>query len=854
MWNAVGEPTVLDMTLPNNNWAFAGMVLNQTVVPDIVTGNFKHIANGIVLRNSTLTIDNAKFYELPDPAHPATYLAFEEPAGAGGTGMRCGNGIYAKGKFPAISNNLQVTNSLFKLCRKAVKVEDAYTINVSGNHLNYCQTGILINRCVNSTITIENNYIRMLGFTPSPFQAQPFFKLEPQSIGIAMNYCRQAGWSPLKHSISNNTVDVERWEWGVFHGPSSSNYGFGIVVTDDVANSYPTLSILHNIVTIKRGVEGVTFNGVNGGTDKNVSVQENTVTAISNQIRPNNCFNVHNSTNIQILSNTAQNIGPIMASNQQYPRGFCIAANTLGGLRLECNSAYNLRTGFRFEGRNQNTDFKTNEIGRGNIGNYLGVQITASGLIGDQSQKGNRWMGSYGTNPMTSGAAAWNQSQLLDQTGNGAASRFVTPASGSSDQSPTLDKVTPSFINPINTGNLNVDIKLNGWFRGDPFYSDLPKCSGGSALPALTAGTNPILSEFERQVMEGKYNPDYFTEVNKWDAKEQVLGALGDARDSLIFGSPEYDFYQQNHGTEIERFVQVADAKKHLRDYTSVHSDQLQTSYLRQSQYERQLDTLDAAARILTVTAEPDDTAILNVSDSLEQLWTSSDTQSSFIALPDSAYIVQRELLYALIDSERVLQEAIHSAEQAIFEDRRLQLIDSNWNLSDLEYYERNKKQVTDAYLHSVVTDSSYLDEEGYQQLYDIAHSCYIEGGMAVFEARALLNWSSPEAYDDYDICDQVGIALKKEPDTSISICTTPEYHVYPIPAGNSVFVTVKNDFFNGKHIQMLNYLGEVVLDQWEFSGNRVVIDTKNIASGAYQIRVLQQGKHLFSQKISICH
>ncbi len=152
----------------------------------------------------------------------------------------------------------------------------------------------------------------------------------------------------------------------------------------------------------------------------------------------------------------------------------------------------------------------------------------------------------------------------------------------------------------------------------------------------------------------------------------------------------------------------------------------------------------------------------------------------------------------AMIDSARAENDSAKLAEA----------LNLNSSLDEIFLMELNSKTVRNIYINSFVSGVDTLTGRQYEDLYSIAIQCPLEGGKAVYEARALLNLLN-EGFIDYDsLClvssnNRMGDQEMKEQYTIIAL--------FPNPASSSVIISLSGNIYESGMIEIFNDLGEKI-------------------------------------------
>lgn len=184
-------------------------------------------------------------------------------------------------------------------------------------------------------------------------------------------------------------------------------------------------------------------------------------------------------------------------------------------------------------------------------------------------------------------------------------------------------------------------------------------------------------------------------------------------------------------------------------------------------------------------------------------------------------------------------EENVHTQLQNILDARiatAQSLYDENEQISTVEVYAQNEQMVNALYLKQIITGYIAFDEGETDILKDIAGQCPLEGGRAVYHARALLYLAGIEhSYDDEKACVKEEIKSLRMPDNGILEEEISSLKVYPNPAKDKVFVEwTESNFENGQLI-VYDLFGKELHSFALVSGQTdATIATVDLSSGVY--------------------
>ena len=661
---------------------------------------------------------------------------------------------------------------------------------------------------LNSTITNAEFAVQAIGSTGNLIIEQNKFE---------RNRCAIQLYMPLPNSnkvtISNNQIKVN---------PKGSA-GTGIEIYSFPflgAGGYLQINIFKNNITVENGFEAIGINNHSGSkgsfTVSTNKIWLNATTQNINGIALNNSNGWVLGSNI-VSGTTAGN------TNLSRYRGFLLknASNNL----LQCNRAYNLTTGYRFEGTcNSSDNFISNDLGAEpgttiyinptttatvpSVGypNYIGLHATNMNTqMGTQTDRGNKWFGTYNG---SGNYSAWNEVPIGNPIfGN---SLFIVPNTilyPNTPETPTNNSIQPSssslWVSAISP-NLG------------------PNCSSSSGT--VTTHPNSLLAS-EQSVINGNYEPPFYLEVSNWQAALSAYRKLKSNPELRESGSAEEAYYDSISQTNIALFADIEEQKEKLFDDTLTAYEQDQI-VLRDSLlvYLTQIDSIDTIG-----TAQFDSIRIL-INEQLIQAQLNTDT--------------------AFIRLNNLIQQRANT------------LFTANHNIKPEANYEANKRQ-TNRWCLQLLTDTAFvMDSATLQALQAIAEECFLSGGDAVFDARALYNLVQERSYDDFDNCtntsnkrdDNEGSSLPD--DTALLLlptATVPYYYLFPNPAKNTVTFAIGNGWYSNEEIEITDVAGrKIALLNANAGGRLLQFSTGFLPSGIYNCNIRKQGNVVAKLKLAV--
>jgi hypothetical protein len=133
-----------------------------------------------------------------------------------------------------------------------------------------------------------------------------------------------------------------------------------------------------------------------------------------------------------------------------------------------------------------------------------------------------------------------------------------------------------------------------------------------------------------------------------------------------------------------------------------------------------------------------------------------------------------------------------------------------------------------------------------YTKLVEIAEQCPLDGGKAVFEARALRNHIDRWNYEYIDICEENN---EKSLD-NIYTDHENETHIYPNPCSGVFYLYNRSEL--ELILKLFDFTGREILSE-KIDGNLIKeIQLKNVNSGIYLYKLINDEIEIKSGKISV--
>ena len=171
---------------------------------------------------------------------------------------------------------------------------------------------------------------------------------------------------------------------------------------------------------------------------------------------------------------------------------------------------------------------------------------------------------------------------------------------------------------------------------------------------------------------------------------------------------------------------------------------------------------------------------------------------------------------------------------------------------------EANYKTVDSIYTHTLSVGVDTLDSLDFVHLYNIAYQCPYMGGMAVYQARSMLNVLTDLEWEFSDSCNtssgRVGHRAVKPPQTTTQAIPDLSAKVYPNPANSTLNVEVRLPSGKAYQICIYSSLGEKVICE-QLEQNITSLPTNTLVPGIYYYRISDMnGLLIKSDKVMIIH
>jgi hypothetical protein len=160
--------------------------------------------------------------------------------------------------------------------------------------------------------------------------------------------------------------------------------------------------------------------------------------------------------------------------------------------------------------------------------------------------------------------------------------------------------------------------------------------------------------------------------------------------------------------------------------------------------------------------------------------------------------------------------------------------ISSNAGIVPITNAEFNQQQFNGLFLSTLMVGIDSLSAQQISDLMTIAQQCPSEGGDAVWQARAMLDWALRTSLDFSDSCSSSSSRLAENKHIS------DEYKVYPNPNAGLITVEYKLENVTSGRFEVLDLSGRLLFStSLDPNGSRKEIQLPEMANGAYFYRII---------------
>ncbi len=488
-------------------------------------------------------------------------------------------------------------------------------------------------------------------------------------------------------------------------------------------------------------------------------------------------------------------------SGQSTLTGIGLDVSAAGGTGYHCNTFSKIQTGARFGEYCVGTEIATNTFDPPFVD---GLVYLDEVQIDEQLHRGNIWLGSAGN---YSGFGARHEGINISDIGF---SRYLIHSNSTNHYPPSIELTNLPGVNPSN------------WFQigfGTPEI-----CNPNLTCPLTPAPVPAPSNEFVESLAQGA------NAVSSGDAR--IFGASRQLYKFIKAGlvstaDPDVSqFYTNSNSNAVGQIYEIEEAKSRLYRNTNPISGQVSTLIAEKYSLLEGLLDLDSLVAISTGTAQQN-----------YQAQMSADFQDL------SNHQGQLDTLLQIVVTARDLK-----ADSIIVEN-------SLWSTNTV--YELNLKQLNAIYLSTFVKGVDTLDASQISTLAYIANQCPTDGGYAVYQARSLYALLVADDYDDTQLCNGGGALAKPDDlqETMLKLGNKEEefnFALFPNPASQKVQLKYHLEHVDARAM-LTDLWGRQVSDiLLPIEQKQVTIETAPLPQGVYILKVMQEEKILFTERLII--
>ncbi|MBL7778915.1 MAG: hypothetical protein JNK66_11555, partial [Chitinophagales bacterium] len=577
---------------------------------------------------------------------------------------------------------------------------------------------------------------------------------------------------------------------------ADSTGGRGIEIISN--GNAESCAISNNKITLNNyGTYGILLHNCNG---PNFNVFNNTVNLnfpLRNRvgIQSLNCNSLGLFSNLVSANNPTTNK---TSGGVYYPIAYdCI--NT-GNTYFNCNRSHTIHTGFRFSGINNNLQFSTNEMGLANATNQtgtFGLRVESGATMPAQYHRGNKWWGTFG-----SGWAARNENFPSNPTA-------ILPFEVHNNSS----EFWPITHYP---GSLI-------WFKVDVSSPDV--CNAPYVGANYKTDEVDTLNGLEQKVVNQELEFDEFDEQLQWQNEKRVLEELLANTDLISTDINTSLFYNAKTNSPMGDVASSEALRRHALHLTGNGEGDLQQLH----------QTKDS---LLTLSLANDATIDSSATLLQIQMWQQNhDELSTQIADVNN----QLNLLLMSLASQRVasLQNAI-GLNDAIMPGTEIEM----WH-----------KQINGVYMATLALGIDTFTPAQWATICTVAFKCPLQGGEAVYNARALLATVHDTLYDDLTTCTEAGFAYKKEkadkPETTTQ--NTLQFKFMPNPAKEFVCLQSTQELTDELQLAVMDYTGRIIIDRSiKLTDKKYILSVNEFTTGLYLLKLYRDNSVVYSTTLNI--
>ncbi|MFM9946947.1 MAG: T9SS type A sorting domain-containing protein [Saprospiraceae bacterium] len=254
---------------------------------------------------------------------------------------------------------------------------------------------------------------------------------------------------------------------------------------------------------------------------------------------------------------------------------------------------------------------------------------------------------------------------------------------------------------------------------------------------------------------------------------------------------------------------------------------------------------------------ETDSVKIQALGENMEDLFDLFEDlaeKDSLLALSPEDTLLQNERL-AILDTLARKASENDTLALEILDARDLDsddLLDDNDAITVQKIYEQNEKEVNAIYLSTIAKGAAVFSSQQLDDLEAIVEQCPLEGGNAVFRARAMLALlRGPAIYDDSLNCEAISELRVPKPGIIAATFIQHPVKVWPNPVGDVLYVRAPGEE-NAVAI-LYNSTGQPVLKTHLAKGEAThKVNVQAIPVGLYWVQIRSEKRLIFTGKIIV--
>ena len=519
-------------------------------------------------------------------------------------------------------------------------------------------------------------------------------------------------------------VGLIEGNWLEINHPDSPAFSFGIRLNGaPFVPGFNKWTIENNFIYLQRARHGISLTG-----GANTDVRNNTLFMQDPTIEIYNGISILGSPNTTVECNNIN--GNVVGANYKAAIGIINSGSAQSF--IGCNNTNNTNVGINFWDMCLGTEVYGNTIGTHQTGLLLGLfPNNGNAFIGEQDLLGNQWPGHNATDDFPGdeleGARHLGTDFVIGQ------SEFIVDATPLSSQRQYMPSVETPFSNN------------NDWFsqeNGSNYACNLFPCNGYSGL---VGGGDDKLSE---HIATNQLATDGFDIPLCYTGARQLYAQLDADLGQITVGSIFETFMNTESTTTVGQFHEV--------------QSNTEDSY-----------TLQAgdAANLLQYKADIENT-IYEIQERDSLIAGSNDP------VQIAVWETEKDSLLNLLSTQTTNWYSLHHQIKNNKANAIAQVAGTISSIVTTTLHETNEQSLNNIYLSTYAIDI-LPDSIQLLALEAIANQCPLEGGIAVYRARALVQGTG---YDDVTLCDRGGGRNEKQGEVQSKL-----FALYPNPSDGQI-------------------------------------------------------------------